>query len=175
MKNKLCYLLLATAALVALSAAGYGYRSDSALAATRARVVQGLLEPAAALLEQNQALLKELQAGQAAEPGHEVLVAYLAKIRRDGVPAHGASRKRLDQIADNQVAIVTLLTAYAPHARTPALQAAADQYSAHANSWRTRWGSVMEVFMAGGTFATAELPFPTHLADRLRDELASTR
>lgn len=175
MKTKLCYLLLVAATSGALYAAALGYRSASALEASQARVVQGLLEPAAALLEQNQALLKELQAGQPAEPGHGVLDAYLAKIRRDGVPAHAASRKRLDQISENHVAIVTLLTAYAPHARTPALQAAADQYREHAKSWQSRWASVMELFMAGGTYATAEVPFPTHLADRLRDELATRR
>ena len=175
MKNKLCPLLLVAAALLAMVALAMAYRHAAALEASRATAVKGLLEPAVALIEQNQGLLKALQTAQPAGQALGVLEAYLAHVRRDGVPAHVASRQRLEQIAQNNVAITTLLTAYGAHARTPALQREAERFREHAAAWQSRWGAVMEVFMAGGSFASPEVPFPSELPDRLRDELAATR
>jgi hypothetical protein len=175
LKNKLFVLLLVAALLVAMAAGVAAYRSAAALDASRAAVVKGLLEPAVALIEQNQGLLQALQAAQPAGQAAGVLEAYLAQVRRDGVPAHAASRQRLEQIAQNNVAITTLLTAYGPHARTPALLRDVERFREHAAAWQSRWGSVMEVFMAGGTYASADVPYPAQLPDRLRDELAAAR
>lgn len=175
MNHKLCHLLLAVATVVALVAVAAWHKGSSALDESHTRVATGLLEPAAALLEQNQALLKELQAAPLSAKEGGVLEAYLAGIRRDGVPTHAAMRQRLDQFAFNNVAIVTLLTAYGPHARTPAVQREVDKFREYTASWQRRWGTVMEIFMAGGTFATPQAPFPIDLPDKLRAELAAGR
>ena len=175
MNNKLCRLLSVVATIVALVTVAAWYQGSTALEASRARFVQGLLEPAAALVEQNQALLKELRAAPPAEKDSGVLETYLAQIRRDGVAKHAQTRQRLDQFATNNVAITTLLTAYMPHARTPALQREVDKFREHTASWQRRWGTVMEIFMAGGTYATAEIPFPSDLPGLLQAELAATR
>ncbi len=79
------------------------------------------------VLIQNQKLIKELQAEPFTDNDAGILVAYLANIRRDGLPKHAAMKPRLEQMADNHVAIVTLLTAYAPQARTLGLVAAANK------------------------------------------------
>lgn len=175
MKNKLCSFLLAVAMVLVLVAGALWHRSNSAIEESRTRVVQALLQSAVALLDENQVLLKEGQAGQPVDKGGDVLEAYLAKIRRDGVPAHSQSRQRLDRIAHNNVAIVTLMTAYGPYARTPALQREMDRFREHVASWQGRWVTVMEVFMVGGTYATAPIAFPPDLPEKLRDELAAAR
>lgn len=175
MNNKLCRLLSVVATIVALVAVVAWHQASRALDDSRARFVQGLLEPAVSLLEQNQALLRELRAAPLAEKDGGVLEAYLARIRHDGVAKHAATRQRLDQFATNNVAIITLLTAYVPHARTAALQREVDKFREHSASWQRRWGTVMEIFMAGGTYATAEIPFPMGLPDLLRAEMAASR
>jgi len=174
MKNKLSAALLVVV-LALLAASGLLWRNGQRAAdEARLRAVKTLLEPVQALLEQNRVQLEQLRATQA-DKGGDVLESYLAKIRREGVPANAGSRQLLDQVAVNNVAIVTLLTAYGPHARTPALQREVDRFREHAASWQRRWGSVMEVFMAGGTFAAPLAAFPAELPDRLKDELAAQR
>jgi hypothetical protein len=51
--------------------------------------------------------------------GSAILEYCLIKIRRDGFAAHANMKQRLDQLAENNTAIVTLIKAYAPHAKTP--------------------------------------------------------
>jgi hypothetical protein len=58
---------------------------------------------------------------------------------------------------------VTLIKAYAPSAKTPALAAEADKFRNYASAWRDRWNSVMELFMAGGNYAASGVPFPSGL------------
>lgn len=174
MTNKLCGLLLAAALVLALVAGVLWHRSQGVVEQARVRTVKTLLEPATKLLEQNRRQLEQWRGMQAGDKGADVLESYLGKIRREGVPAHATTRQQLDQIAANNQAIITLLTAYAPHARTPALQREVDRFREHAASWQQRWGSVMEVFMAGGTFATPLAAFPAELPDRLKDELAAS-
>ena len=61
------------------------------------------------MLEENQTLLKELQADPFTEKDSGILESYLAKIRRDGVAKHADMKQRLDQLAENNTAIVTLI------------------------------------------------------------------
>jgi hypothetical protein len=39
--------------------------------------------------------------------------------------------------------------------------------------WRDRWNSVMELFMAGGNYAVAEVPFPKEFAAAVEVEIGT--
>lgn len=175
MNIKPFHLLMGAAVVATLLAVVAWYNASAALDKTRSEVVAGLLEPAATLLIQNQTLIKELQAEPFNEKDAGILVAYLAKIRRDGLPKHAEMKKRLEQLADNQLAIVTLLTAYAPQARTPGLAAAADKFRKDAALWRERWNTTMELFMAGGNMLETEIPLPAGLLDAVKVEQTAAR
>jgi hypothetical protein len=69
------------------------------------------------LLKEDQAILKELQTEPFAEKDLGILESYLAKIRRDGVPTHADMKQKLDALAENNTAVVTLIKAYAPNAK----------------------------------------------------------
>lgn len=151
------------------------YRDHVALDQVQSQFVAGVLRPMETLVKENQTLLKELQAEPFVEKDSGVLAAYLAKIRRDGVPRHTDMTQRLDQLAENNSALVTLVKAYAPYAKTPAFRSEADKFRNYASSWRDRWSSVMELFMAGGTFAVAGVPFPTNFAAAIDAEIAAAK
>jgi hypothetical protein len=124
---------------------------------------------------ENQALIQELQAEPFTERDSGILESYLAKIRRDGVSKHADVKQRLDQLAENNTAIVTLIKAYSPHAKTPAFTTEADKFRNYASAWRDRWNSVMEIFMAGGNYAASEVPFPKGFPDAVQAEIAAAR
>ncbi len=175
MNNKLTRFLLAVAIVAAITSVVAWNQARTELQASNARLVASLLQPAAKLIQENQALLKELQAAPYTEEDATILVAYLAKIRRDGVPKHAGMRQRLDLLAENNVAIVTLLTAYEPFARSPGLAAEVDKFRSYSAAWRDRWNSVMELFMAGGTYASTEVVYPAALSEKLEAEIAAAR
>lgn len=133
------------------------------------------LEPVAALLSENQAIIKELQSGSFGEKDAGVLESYLMKIRRDGVPRHADMKQRLDQLAENNTAIVTLIKAYSPEARTPAFKTEADKFRNYAAAWRDRWNGVMELFMVGGNYLASEIPFPIAFPDAVHTEIGAAR
>lgn len=175
MNNKTVQILLAAASGVALIAVGAWYHASSALHDSRAQFVTETLEPIAVLLEENQALAKELETEPFAENSAGILASYLAKIRRDGVAKHADMKQRLDQLAESNTAIVTLIKAYAPQARTAAFSAEADKFRNYAIAWRDRWNSVMELFMAGGNYPVAGVPFPTRFPDAVQAEIVAAR
>jgi hypothetical protein len=140
-----------------------------------ARFVAGELHPIAALLQEDQSLLKELHAEPFAENDSGILESYLAEIRRDGVAKHADMKQRLDTLAENNTAIVTLIKAYAPRARTPAFVPEGDKFRNYASAWRDRWNSVMELFMAGGNYAAAEVPFPNGFPEAVHAEITATK
>ena len=80
--------LLVIAVVVAVGAVALMIYERWQLQEARSRVVVQELKPIARLLEEDQALLKELQAEPFAEKDSGILESYLAKIRRDGVPKH---------------------------------------------------------------------------------------
>jgi hypothetical protein len=129
---------------------------------------QSELAPIAALLKDDQDLLRVLQT-EVSDSG--ILASYLAKIRADGLPKHAEMKRKLDALAENNTAIVTLIKAYAPFAMTPAFVAEADEFRNYASAWRDRWNSVMELFMAGGNYPVAEVPYPTKFSDAVRVEM----
>lgn len=175
MRLKPIHLLPGIALLAALLAALAWFNASTALEKARQQAVAGLLAPAAALLTQNQALIKELQAEPFAEKDAGILVAYLAKIRRDGLPKHAVMKRRLEQVADNHVAIVTMLAAYAPQARTTGLAIATERFRRDTELWRERWNTTMELFMAGGNMPETEIPFLAGMLDAVQAEQGSAR
>jgi hypothetical protein len=167
--------LLVVALVVALGALSLWFYQRAQLQEVRARVVVGELQPIAALLKEDRAILKELQADPFAEKDSEILESYLAKIRRDGVPKHADMKQKLDALAENNTAIVTLIKAYAPSAKTPAFVAEGDKFRNYASAWRDRWNSVMELFMAGGNYAASGVPFPLGFPTAVEAEIAAAK
>jgi len=158
-----------------LIAFGGWYHASSALHDSRAQFVTDTLERIAFLVKENQVLVKELRTDPFTETNAGILASYLAKIRRDGVAKHADMKQRLDQLAESNTAIVTLSEAYAPQARTPAFSAEADKFRNYAIAWRDRWNSVMELFMAGGNYPAAGVPFPDAFPDAVQAEIVAAR
>jgi hypothetical protein len=52
-------------------------------------------------------------------------------------------KQRLDQLAENNTAIVTLIKAHSPHAKMAVFKTEADKFRNYASVWRDRWNSVM--------------------------------
>jgi hypothetical protein len=173
-KTTVAIIIVALVGLALVMTAAW-YHAHQALQAARTQFVAGTLDPVAALLRESEAIIKELQAEPFTEKDSGVLESYLAKIRRDGVPKHADMKQRLDQLAESNAAIVTLIKAYSPQAKTPAFTAEADKFRTYAAAWRDRWNSVMELFMAGGNYAVAGVPFPTGFPAAVDAEIASTK
>jgi hypothetical protein len=171
-RNKAIAAVLAISLLVVAPTVCWKIGS-AAIEKQRVQYAADVLLPIATLLGENHKLLSELEAQSFAEDGGAVLESYLIKIRRDGVVTHADMKQRLDQLAENNSAIVTLIKAYTPHARTPAFSTEADKFRNYSSAWRDRWNSVMEIFMAGGNYPIAEIPFPTGFPAAIKAESAS--
>ncbi len=156
-------------------ATGLAYQEHQAMAHLRSQLIVLELQPMAALLTENQSLIEELQAEPFTEKNSGILESFLAKIRRDGVSNHADMKQRLDIIADNNTAIVTLIKAYAPRSSTPAFTIEGEKFRDYATAWRDRWNSVMEIFMAGGNYATAAVPLPAGFSTALKAEIEVSR
>jgi hypothetical protein len=103
------------------------------------------------------------------------LESYLIRIRANGLPKNAEMKERLDRLAENNTAIVTLLKVYAPHARITAFVTASDDFRNYASAWHDRWNSVMELFMSGGDYAAAAISFPPDFARALAEEATALR
>jgi len=160
------------AAMIALSA---WHQAHEAVEEARARLITSELQPIAGMLKENQALITDLQAEPFTEQDSGILESYLAKIRRDGVPKHVDMKQKLDQLAENNTAIVTLVKAYAPQARAFAFTLEADKFRNYASAWRDRWNSVMELFMTGGNYASSGVPFPKDFPAAVDAEIAAAK
>jgi hypothetical protein len=175
MNHKTMWVLWVGALIVALVAAAFWHHEHEVLDESRAQIVASELQPLATLLKEDQALIQELQSAPFTEVDSGVLGSYLGKIRRDGVGKHADMKQRLDQLAENNTAIVTLVKVYSHHAKTPVFTAEADKFRNYASAWRDRWNSVMELFMAGGNYAASEVQFPEAFPDAVQAEIAATR
>jgi hypothetical protein len=175
MNNKTIWVLLVVALVAVLVAAAFWHHEHEALDALRAQILTGELKPIAALLEENQALIQELQSEPFTERNSGILESSLAKIRRDGVAPHADMKQRLERLAENNTAIVTLTKVYAPHVKTPAFTTEADKFRNYASAWRDRWNSLMEIFMAGGNYATSGVPFPAKFPTAVDAEATAAR
>jgi hypothetical protein len=168
-------IVLALLSVAALAATGEWHHAHQALQESRVQFVASTLEPMAALLKENQGIITELQAEPFLEKGNGTLESYLVKIRRDGVAKHADMKQRLDTLAENNTAIVTLNKVYSPHAKTVAFTTEADKFRNYASAWRDRWNSVMELFMAGGNYAVAGVPFPAGFSAAVEAEIAAAK
>ena len=173
MNARAAAILLAFVSVVALAATGGWYHAHHSLQETRTQFVASSLEPMAAILLEDQAIITELQAEPYVEKDNGILESYLVKIRRDGVAKNALMKQRLDQLAENNTALVTLIAAYSPHAKTAAITSEANKFRNYAVAWRDRWNSVMELFMAGGNYPTAGVPFPEAFPEAVKAEIAA--
>ena len=173
MTNKVGLIGFPLAIIAAIAALGAWHHADRSLAEVRAHLVSGELEPVASLLRENQALIAELQAGPFTEADAGILESYLAKIRRDGIAKHADMKQRLDTLAENNTMVVTLIGAYAPDSKTAAFGTGAGKFRNYASAWRDRWNSVMELFMAGGNYPAAGVPFPKDFLAAVDAEMAA--
>ena len=162
---------MVTALIAACLALAAWYQASGELRQLRL----GELKPIAVLLREDHEVLVALQADAALEKESGILGSYLAEIRADGVPKHADMKQRLDRLAENNSAIVELIDVYLPHAKTAAFSAEADKFERYAIAWRDRWNSVMELFMAGGNYPVAELPFPKGLIDAVQAEIEAAQ
>jgi hypothetical protein len=175
MNNRTISVLSALAFIGIVVAAACCYHEYETLGALRAQILGSELQPIAALLAENQKLIRELQAPPFIEPDSGILESYLVKIRRDGVPKNADMKQRLDQLAESNTAIVTLIKAYSHHAKTPGFTTEADKFRNYASAWRDRWNSLMEIFMAGGNYAVSQVQFPKDFPDAIQAEIAATK
>jgi hypothetical protein len=173
MNNKSMAIWLAASLIAAAAAAGLWRHEHAAVEEAGSQIVAGELQPIGALLKENQGLIHQLQAEPFVETNSGILESYLAKIRRDGVAQHADMKQRLDQLAENNTAIVTLIKAYGRHAKTSAFTAEGDKFRNYASAWRDRWNSVMELFMAGGIYPSSEVPFPQGFPPVTKAEIAA--
>ena len=156
------------AAIVAAAAAGTAwYLAGASSGDLRASELNAI----AALLKDDEQLLEALQTDAAPEKESQVLAFYLTKIRADGVAKHAEMKQRLDRLAENNAAILALVNLYSPRAKTAAFNAEADKFRRYAIAWRDRWNSVMELFMAGGNYPVAGVPFPQEFLSAVKAEL----
>jgi hypothetical protein len=175
MNNKSVWLLFAGALTAASIATGAWYRATDAFDRTRAQLIAGNLQPISTMLNENRALIKELEAEPFVEDNHGILESYLVKIRRDGVATHADMKQRLDQIAENNTAIVALIKACTLRAQTSTFTTEGDKFRDYASAWRDRWNSVMELFMAGGNYSAASVPFPKGFPAAVDAEIAAAK
>ena len=167
--------LASAATLVALTTTGGWYYERHSSDSLRAQIVADELQPIATLLKENDALTEELKSEPVTEKGSGILESYLAKIRRDGVPKHSDMKQKLDILAENNTAIVTLIKAYGPHAKTLAFTTESDKFRNYASAWRDRWNSVMELFMAGGNYPASAISFPIAFPSAVDAEIIAAR
>jgi hypothetical protein len=164
--------LLSVLTLFAAVVAGAGWsEAHSELRACRLDELASI----AALLKEEQELLRALQSDAAKEQESGILGSYLAAIRADGVAKHADRKQRLDQLAENNSAILALLNVYLPHAKTAVFSAETQRFQRYAVAWRDRWNSVMELFMAGGNYPVAEVPFPGGFPAVVDKEIAAAQ
>jgi len=175
MNNNTTTIVSSLALIAAMVALAVWYQANVNLRGWHVQRIATELQPLANLLEENQALLRELQSEPFQEQGSGVLESYLIRIRRDGVAKNAQMKQRLDLMAENNTAIVTLIKLIEPTAKTPGFRYEADKFCNYASAWRDRWNSVMEVFMAGGNYAVSGVPFPGGFPAAVQAEIAATK
>lgn len=133
------------------------------------------LQQVAGLLAENAKMVAELRQSAGAASEGAILSIYLEQIRKDGVPRHSATQRRIDRLVDNNTAIVVLTRQVLDHPGSAAFRAAAHQYIDYAASMRDRWQSVFEIFMAGGNLPAAHGERPAIFEHELQAEMPGAR
>jgi hypothetical protein len=140
--------------------------------AQRTRTLNSILVPMRAMLLENQSLLAGLRSEDSSETSSDVLEAYLAKIRRNGVPAHAQMKRRIDRLVQNNVGVLALLNVYVRQAGNDAVESQIDGFRSYATALSDRWNSVMEIYMAGGNYARENFPYPEEIVAAVDREIS---
>jgi hypothetical protein len=98
-----------------------------------------------------QEIITEPQAEAFVEKDDGILESYLVKIRRHRAAKTALMKQRLDTLAQNNTALVTLITAYSPHAKTAAFTSEANSFGNYAVARRDRWNFAMALSWPQGT------------------------
>lgn len=167
MNKTIVSFLLALIAIAVVVAGGWHHSREQLR-----QVRVGELASITALLLEDQEILGALQM-DSSDSG--ILAAYLTEIRADGIAKHAGIKVKLDRLAENNAGILALINAYRPHAKTLAFSAAAEKFQRYAIAWRDRWNSVMELFMAGGNYPVAEVPFPLEFLGAVQAEVEAVQ
>jgi hypothetical protein len=138
-----------------------------------AELASSLLNSMATLLQENQALLGELQKKPYNEEGSGILNSYLIKLRREGVKSSAPIKEGLDRLTENNTALLALIGVYSADAKTPEFKAQSDQFRRYAIAWKDRWNSIMELFMSGGNYPAAEIRSPAGFLHAVQAEIAA--
>lgn len=171
-------LLTAVLALVALSAlalSAWTYHAVTRDQQTAALGGAEILEAMSEKAQEHATLQQRLQQDPFVEQGAGVLNAYLAKIRRDGLPAHAEMRQALKELSLINMSLLTLIELYEHQARTPEFKKEAKDFRSYAILWNDRQDSVIDYFMAGGSLPASEVPFPSGLAAAIEAERRATK
>lgn len=159
--------------LTVVCAAGWLHTQQTVRNLQRTQISDAL-DPITEMLKENTAIAKELRRAPYAEGDNDFVSAYMVKIRRDGVGRHSDMKQRIDQIVNDNTAILALLAKYSTHAKTPAFKASCERFRGYAISLRSRWQSVLEIFMAGGNLPVASPPPPPEFEQALIAEAATS-
>jgi hypothetical protein len=133
------------------------------------------MQVVASLLAEREAAVKALQAPPYAAGNGGIIGSYLLRLRTDGVAKSAEMKQRIDRLAENTTALETLLDLCAARSQSAAFRKEASLFKTYAIAWRGRWDSMTEMFMSGGTFPVAEIPFPVGLPEAVQLELRATR
>jgi hypothetical protein len=166
MRNQIGWGLVVLVAIVAVVAGIGCYQARAQLQETQANELAMIRD----LVKEDQELLAGLKSADS-----NILVSYLAAIRADGVPKHADAKQKLDRLAENNAGILALINVYKPLAKTTAFSTEAEKFQRYAIAWRDRWNSVMELFMAGGNYPVAEVPFPQEFVAAVDAEIVAVK
>jgi hypothetical protein len=152
---------LLSIALLAAVAAGLAYKNARAVLDGAPSVLSTIDER----LNEHLRLQKQLLDPKFQEPGaSDPLAAYLARIRRDGLPKHAEMKQLIDGLADTSVGLVALLDAYQAGAQTDEFKSEARVFRSYSDRLNERRNSIFGVFMGGGNLPAGGLAPPPGLA-----------
>jgi hypothetical protein len=134
-----------------------------------------VLKDVSRLLADNAKLIAELERMEGVRAEGAILATYLDMIRKDGVPKHSSTKRGIDQLVENNSVIVALTHLYLERGGSARLRTAAVQYVDYAATFRDRWQSVFELFMAGGNMPSVSSPTPTAFGQALEAERSGHR
>jgi hypothetical protein len=135
-------------------------------------VIDETLQPIAALSAENDKIRQSVVKEDGITSESAILSSYLERIRNDGVQKYSGLRQKIDRLVNNNTLMVAWLSKYGPHARSSAFRVAAGQFTDYAASFRDRWASVFEIFMAGGNLPAQEAQPPANFRALVQEEIA---
>jgi hypothetical protein len=171
MATRNMWLTAGIVSLLVISGSALAYTSWRASETMHARLVASTLVPSAALLADNEVIIRNISKRLEVTHDAQILESYLALIRRDGLAKHADIKQQLDVLAENNAAIAALAGVYVTERDDAVMRAENEKFKRYAIAWRDRWNSVMELFMAGGNFPPAGVPMPMSMGQAVRAEL----